>query len=192
MADEGHPRPPRLLPPPLARPSTGIPTRSVPTPDHPCRDPRRWKHVRACVCPCGVRSQVLMQAGGSRHTLSCGVVAPPTSLGSCTSSHIWPTSLSDRALSYTDMSTLHRMTWWCVESTGLKTPSRARCPRGLTMPSHWHTCGGSPSPVHGRGRSRARRPQTLVFSLVSFYHRGAEEAPPAQGCEAWLQGRRRT
>ena len=120
MADEVPPRPPRLLPPPLSRPSTGIPTRSVPTPDHPCRDPRRWKHVRACVCPCGVRSQVLMQAGGSRHTLSCGVVAPPTSLGSCTSSHIWPTSLSDRALSYTDMSTLHRMTWWCVESTGLK------------------------------------------------------------------------
>jgi hypothetical protein len=26
----------------------------------------------------------------------------------------------DRALSWREMSTLHRMTWWCVESTGLK------------------------------------------------------------------------
>jgi hypothetical protein len=88
--------------------------------------------------------------------------------------YIEPKSWPDRALSWRDMSTLHRMTWWCVESTGLNHlwgTMSARAHDAVTLAYlRWKpvTC---PRLV----RSRARRPQTLVFSLVSFYHRGAEE-----------------
>src|SRR5438874_2479192 len=70
---------------------------------HPCRDKRRWKHVTASERPFFVQLHVLMQAGGSDHILSCDVLGPPTPLLSCLSSHVWPKSLSDRALSYTEM-----------------------------------------------------------------------------------------
>ena len=54
------------------------------------------------------------------------------------------------------------------------TPSRARCPRWLTFPSHgylrWKSVNGS-----RRVRSCARRPQAVVFALGSFYHTRAVE-----------------
>jgi len=53
--------------------------------------------------PFFVQLYVLMQAGGSDHTLSCDVVALPTPLLSRLSSHVWPKSPFDRALSCTDL-----------------------------------------------------------------------------------------
>src|SRR5215467_10331673 len=72
------------------------------------------------------------------------------------------------------MSTLHRMTWWCVESTGLKHLRGTMSARAHDVVT-WAYLRGKPVTGPRRVRSCARRPQTVVFSLASFYHRGAQE-----------------
>ncbi len=46
-----------------------------------------------------VRPHIRVQAGEGDHTMSCGVLGLPTPLFYRISSHVWPKSLADRALS---------------------------------------------------------------------------------------------
>ncbi len=59
------------------------------------------------------------------------------------------------------------------------------------MPSHGHTCGGSPSTVHAFGDLVHGAHKLWYFPWDAFIIEGPKNAPE-QGWEAWLQGRLRT
>src|SRR5262245_35338269 len=112
------------------------------------------------------------QHRGSDGFVACGARDPPAFSALSTAS--WPNAPDDRALSWREMSPLHRMTWWCGESTGLKHLRGTMSARAHDVVT-WAYLRGKPVTCPRRVRSCARRPQTVVFSLASFYHRGAQE-----------------